>query len=141
MDVCCDILVPRLRSAVASDDGVVRLGADVELRRRPIPEHITARLPETLRAGLESYSVGGKGLDLLASEVNGEAGGRETGAIEALLRAELSGEGPWVFVFEWRCDEIDHVGPIAGVDELLATLREKLLWSTRSKGFIAYHAG
>ncbi len=143
MDVCCDLIVPvlaevpELVTMLGPDGEAFAYGPHVRLARRPMPQHIAARLPPALRT-LDSYRVTGDGLDLLDYEVNGREPIWRGPTFVDLLKAELGGRRPWAFVFEWHCDQIDEVFAVAEVNALIERLRSNLDWQVERKGFIAY---
>ncbi len=111
-------------------------GKYIKLVEREIPAHIIKRLPPVYE-NLQwvNFSVQGKGLDLLESEVNGEEIGWEGKSFDDFLKLILTEQPQWVVVFEWHCDRIDSLYE-QNVSECIGQIKNNLKWENNREGFL-----
>jgi hypothetical protein len=111
-------------------------GKYIKLVEREIPAHIIKRLPPVY-GNLQwvNFSVQGKGLDLLESEVNGEEIDWEGKSFDDFLKLILTEQAQWVVVFEWHCDRIDSLYE-QNVSECISQIKNNLKWENNREGFL-----
>lgn len=111
-------------------------GKYIKLVEREIPAHIIKRLPPAY-GNLQwvNFSVQGKGLDLLESEVNGEQIDWEGKSFDDFLKLILAEQPQWVVVFEWHCDRIDSLYE-QNVSECIGQIKNNLKWENNREGFL-----
>lgn len=156
MDACLDLLLPRIWPmenlhhqveqfvwggvAYPQGPGVYRWGQHIELRRHEVcPPYLLTYLPEGLfQADWVYLTLGGKGLDLLAREVNGDEVDWGGPPFQAFLREQLSRNPNWAVIFSPHCDQIDSTleTDAAGV---LTLLNKNLSRDGEQQGFAAWH--
>jgi len=149
MDVSFDLVVPAVQNHPSLTHGKAirdRLGRELPMLTwgslevtltNELPEHIWTRLPPHMRRqGWNVLSLSGSSLDLFAMEVNGEEVDWEGPTLREFLELQLRDEIGWAAIFEWHSDQIDFEVHCS-LDEFLRQLELNLLWSTKTKGFIA----
>jgi hypothetical protein len=111
-------------------------GKYIKLVEREIPSHILKLLPAAY-GNMEwlNFSVQGKGLDLLESEVNGSEIDWEGKSFDEFLKAILTDRPQWVVIFEWHCDRIDSLYQ-QNVSECICQIKNNLKWDNKREGFL-----
>jgi hypothetical protein len=111
-------------------------GKHIKLVEREIPPHIIKHLPPAYgNMKWLNFSVQGKGLDLLESEVNGAEIDCEGKSFDEFLKAILTEQPQWVVIFEWHCDRIDSLYQ-QNVSECICQIKNNLKWDNKREGFI-----
>lgn len=152
-DSCFEILLPEFvqieglecKQKTFSWDGVkypqgspiFQWGEYVEIAPTPIPRHLEMHLPANyIDERWICLSIRGKGLELLAQEVNGVLINWNGKSLIQIIELLISKSNKWVFVFELFCDQIDS-SYILNVNEVLLRFQENLKYSNNPEGFIA----
>ncbi|MEZ2239169.1 hypothetical protein [Microcoleus sp.] len=111
-------------------------GKYIKLVEREIPAHIIKRLPPVYgNRQWVNFSVQGKGLDLLESEVNGAEIDWEGKSFDDFLKLILTEQPQWVVVFEWHCDRLDSLYE-QNVSECISQIKNNLKWENNREGFL-----
>jgi len=111
-------------------------GKYIKLVEREIPPHIIKRLPPAYEnIKWLNFSVQGKGLDLLESEVNGSEIDWEGKSFDEFLKLILTEQPQWVVVFEWHCDRLDSLYE-QNVNECISQIKNNLKWDNNREGFM-----
>ena|SRR6478735_1962471 len=154
MDVCFDVLIPRISLPKLTNfkEQMVSWGGEylaqdpprfswrsLAFTKRPMPNHIVRLMPPDFSiSDMDFFSLDGDGIQQWEERANSDF----VGADEKILLRDFLGEilpelDKYAIVFEIDCDRVDDVVRLDS-QKVIERINSELHWTSESKGFIGW---